>query len=236
MTDVRFAEVSGHRYTEKTKRLQLQIVAAASDDGESSETGYGDAFGVWCVIAPPAKRELDTSGSVKGVCEAVIGEFSDHPAVLGTSDVRVSKYAQDLLPGDCAFVNAYGSRLALKEHVVALNHGGGFLSFDSTAKTVALVGIPSAPGGGAPYLSISSSIIGLVSATGQASVTVSGNGVTISGSTLAISAGRIDLGKGAAEPIVTYSMLVHVLAQLAAAGITILPPKPGNRVLVPLGG
>ena len=160
---------------------------------------------------------------------------------MGTSDLRASKYGQDLLPGEIAFVNGFGSRLALREKSVALNHGGGFLSFDSKAKTVSLVGIPSSVGGSAPYLSISTASIGMVSASGQASVTASGSGVTLSGSTVAIDAGRVDIGKGAAEPIVTYSMMLQLVAQISASLVAlgrppVVPPVPGRRVFVPVGG
>ncbi|MBI2395004.1 MAG: hypothetical protein HYV09_35870 [Deltaproteobacteria bacterium] len=231
-----FALVSGHRFTDTNKALQYQVTAAESDDGSASETGFADAFGAWCVFAVPLRPELDAFGNVKAACEAAVIDGADERTVIGTRDVRVSKYAQDLKPGETVFLNAYGSRLKLGAKQVGLNAGGGFLSFDIEAKKVGLCGIPASPGAAAPYLAIDTESIGLVSKTGAASVAVKGNSATISGASISLSAGRVDLGKGASEPMVTYSMVMQLLAQLAARGIVVTPPAPGRRVFVPMGG
>lgn len=231
-----FARVKNHRFTEANKALQLQVSAAESDDGESSETGWSDAFGPWCVVAVPGRPESDADGNVKAACEAAVMDGADERTVIGTRDIRVSKFAQDLKPGECAFLNTWGSRLSLREKSVSLNHAGGFLSFDSMTKVVSLVGIPATLGAAAPYLAIDSTSIGMVSSTGQASIACKGADVTINGGTTSVRSARVDLGLGAAEPIVTYSMLMKVVAQIIAAGIPITPPVPGRTIRVPLGG
>lgn len=231
-----FARVRNHRLTEASKALQLQVSAAESDDGEASETGFADAFASWCIVAVPLRPEVDADGNVKAACEAAVMDGADERTVIGTRDIRVSRYAQDLKTGECAFVNGYGSRLSLRAQSVTLNHGGGFLSFNSTQKVVSLVGIPASVGAAAPYLAIDTTSIGMVSSTGQASVAVKGADVTINGGTTSVRSARVDLGLGAVEPVVTYSMLMRVIAQIVAAGIPVTPPPPGTRVRVPMGG
>lgn len=236
-----FAQISNHRFSAKNKVLELQTTAASNDNGTASETGFGEAFGEWCIVAVPGKRELDASGNVKGACEAIVADMPDQRTVIGTRDVRVSKYAQDLKAGETAFLNFWGTRLFLGEKSVTLNAGGGFLSFDITKRTVALVGIPSSEGGAAPYLSIATGSIGLVSESGQASMTVAGSSVVLSGAAIALDAGRVNLGKGAADPVVTYSMLMQILAQVNAVFVSltkpaVVPPPPGRRVFAPYGG
>lgn len=250
---MQFGQVANHRFSPTRKALELQAMAAASDDGESAETGWADAFGQWCLVAVPMRREVDAQGNVTGACEIAIEDVANEHVVLGTRDVRVAKYAQDLKPGECAFLNAFGSRLFLGEKSVALTAGGAFLSFDIDKKLVSLAGIPSKPGGAAPYLSISTTGIGLVSATGQASVMVDGAAVTISGSAIALDAGRVDLCKGANDPVVTHSQLEALKNQIIAwlathvhpgvtvgagvTGVVAVPPTftlvPGRRVFAP---
>lgn len=236
-----FAQVRNHRFTETSKALQYQVTAAENDDGSASETGFADAFSSWCIFAVPLRPELDAFGNVKAACEAAVLDGADERTVLGTRDVRVSRYAQDLKPGETAFINAYGSRLKLGAKQVGLNAGGGFLSFDIEAKKVGLCGIPASPGAAAPYLAIDTESIGLVSKTGAASVTVKASSATISGAAVSLSAGRVDLGKGASDPVVPYSVFARIVAQISASLVAlgqppIAPPPPGRRVFVPLGG
>lgn len=236
-----FARVSNHRFTDTSKALQLQVVSAETDDGSSTETGFADAFGAWCVVAVPLRPETDALGNVTASCEALVDDGADERTVVGTRDIRTSKWVQDLQPGDSALINGYGSRLSLREKSVSLNHGGGFLSFDSDSGVVSLVGIPASLGAASPYLAIDATSIGMVSSSGQASLACKGADVTINGGTTSVRSARVDLGMGAAEPIVTYSMLMRLIVQISASLVALgkpalVPPPPGRTIRVPIGG
>jgi len=250
-----FGQVANQRFTEQTKALQLQVVAAANDNGEISETGWADAFGPWCLVAVPSRAETDVDGNVKAACEALVADVGDQRTVIGTRDVRIAKYAQDLEPGEFALINELGFRLFFGKKTVSLTAGGGYLSFDIAKKKLSISAIPSVPGGAAPYLSADTDSIGLVSATGAASIAVKANGVTVSGASIALDAGRVDLGKNADDPVVTHSQLeafksqmiqwlathVHpgVTAGGGVSGTVAVPPSftliPGKRVFAPRG-
>lgn len=245
---INLAHITNHRFGEKNKVLQLQAMADANDNASVSDTGWSNAFSAWCMIAVPLRPASDAAGTITGACEAIVTDIGDQRTIIGTRDFRVSKYAQDLKPGEAAFLNGFGTRLFLGEKTVALNAGGGFLSFDVEGKKVALAGIPSKPGAGSPYLTISSDTIGLVSATGAASIALKSSTVTLNGASVAIDAGRINLGKNASDPIITYSQLMTILTTLqvwmnavaTATGVA-APPlpiqlRPGKRVLAPYGG
>jgi hypothetical protein len=248
---VDFAQITNHRFTETSKALQLQVLAAHSGDMKVQDTSFGDAFGSWCLIAVPSAPTTDGQGKITSCAEAIYSEYADEHVILGTRDVRVSKFAQDLKPGEVALLNSEGFRLFLGKKKGAFVIGGGYLSFDVDKKNVALVGIPSTPGGAAPYITFSPTILGLVSATGECSMTLSGANLTISGAAIVLDVGRVSLGKGATDPVVSYSTLMQMVAQIMtwATAVTaalgglgpIVPPlqvivTPGKRVFVPYGG
>jgi hypothetical protein len=238
--------IYNHRYGAKNKALQVQTVRAQSEDGKAKDVGWADAFGSWALVAVPLAPEADADGNVSAACEVLSYQYGDTTLAFATRDVRTFRYFQDLRPGESALGNAYGSRLKFGKTSVALNAFGGFLNFDQASKSVSLVGIPASEGQAAPYLSLSSTGIGMVSKTGQASIQVEGSGVSISGATLTIDTGTVSLGKGAAEPIVTYSMLQQLIMLLqawatAVNGATGVPPPifvipPGKAIRVPYGG
>lgn len=239
------AHVYNFRYTPKNKALQLQTVRAQSEDGAAKDVGFADAFGSWALVAPPLPPETDDDGNVKVAAEALTYQYGDETFCFATRDIRTFRYFQDLVPGEVGIGNAFGSRLKIGRTSVALNAFGGFLSWDSASKQVQLVGIPASEGQKAPYLVMSSTGVGFVSATGQASVHAEGSGVSISAATLTVDAGTVSLGKGAAEPIVTHSQIMQLVIQMNAAlaavaalspFVPIVPPVPGKAIRVPFGG
>lgn len=212
-----FTRASAFRFTEKSKAIQIQSVGSVtSGNPEESDTSFSDAFSEWCIVAPPYKPDVDASGNIGACCECITADIGDDKTVIGTRDVRASKYAQDVKGGEVALVNYFGSRLFLGEKFVSINAGGGYLGFDTKKGTVGLVGIPSSPGGSAPYLSISSTTIGLVSATGASSFTIDGGNITLSGSGASLNTGSVNLGMGASDPVVRLSDLVKLVAALKA--------------------
>lgn len=235
------ARAYNFRYGAKNKALQIQTVRAQSEDGTAKDVGLADAFGSWALVAPPLAPESDGDGNVSAACEVLSYQYGDDTLAFATRDVRAFRYAQDLLGGEVALLNAFGSRLKIGRTSVALNAFGGFLSWDQATKQVQLVGIPASEGKPAPYLAMTSTGVGLVSSTGEASVHCEGSGVSLSGATVTLDAGTVSLGKAAAEPIVTYSMLVQLVAQISASLVAlgrppVLPPPPGKAIRVPFGG
>lgn len=201
---IEIAHAFTSRFTPIAKALQLQLVTdydpATPQMGRGS---FGDAYlGSWCLVAPPMPPALDPAGHVTSACEVVGVQVGDQIVALGQRDVRSAKFAQDAKPGEVALFNAFGARLFLGQQFVSITSvGGAFFSFDATAKTVGLAGFPAQPGQGAPYLTISSTAIGLVSATGAASVNVANDQVTVSGASASINTGSVNLGTGASSPV-----------------------------------
>lgn len=238
------AHAFGSRFTPIAKALQLQLVT--DYDSSSPQTGrgaFGDSFvGNWCLVAPPPAPTLDPTGKVTAACEVAGIQLGDQIIALGQRDVRWSKFAQDAKPGEVALFSSFGARLFLGQTATALTSvGGAFLNFDSNAKTVGIAGFPAKPGAGAPYLSIGTDSIGLVSATGAASVAVKGDQVTVSGAGASLDVGSLSLGKGASDPVVTVSLLQAVLSTIVAwmathvhAGVTTGIGVSGISAAVPL--
>lgn len=212
-----FGRAMRTRLTAKAKALQIQTQGATDGKiGGASESSFADSFvGGWAFYAPPAKPTVDPVGNVSGACELAVADFGDQQIVLGQRDVRWSKLTQDLADGESAQINAFGDRLVLREKIGSLAVGGGFLVFDKDKKSVGLSGIPSSAGAGAPYLSIDTSTIGLVSATGGSSIAAKADQVTLSGAGISLDAGSVSVGKGAVDPVVLQSLLlaVHVVIQ-----------------------
>jgi hypothetical protein len=202
------------------------------------------------VIAIPTAPTTDPKGQITDSAEAIFEEYGDEHVLLGTRDVRISKFAQDLKPGEVALLNADGHRLFLGRKKGALVIGGGYLSFDVEKKSVGLVGIPATPGGSAPYISISPTILGLVSGSGKSSITLSDANISMSGAAIVFDFGRVSLGKNATDPVVTFSALARVIQQITTQFLAhthasigappsaplILILTPGTRVFAPQGG
>lgn len=208
------ALVMAHTFTETNKALLLQVRTEFGGAANTTSMSYSEVYaGSWAFVAVPMPPDLDAEGNVSGACEALVAEEGDDLTILGQRDVRWSKFAQDFKKGESGIINAYGSRIKLGKDSVSLAAGGGFLNFDIKNKTVGLVGIPTT-GGSAPSLSISTTAIGMTSATGAASLVVQGNQVTISGAAAALDVGSVALGKGAVDPVVTVSTLQPILTAL----------------------
>lgn len=185
--------------------------------GEADSLAFSECYaGNWATFAIPAAPDLDALGNVSGACEAIVAEESDEHTVLGQRDVRWDKFKQDAKPGESGIVNAFGSRLKLGKDNVTLGAGGGFLDFDVKNKTVTLAGYSTTAGGGAGYLTFSTSGVGLVSATGAASFYVTGNTVTLTAATCAIDATNVTVGNGAADFVVLATKLLAELGRLSA--------------------
>ena len=237
------ALATGFRFTPDKKALQIQVLSAETKAGSTeSETNFADAFQGWFVVAPPPVQEVDSAGALKGATEFRTSEIGDALTTHASRDVRVAKYGQDCKAGEFALINAKGYRLFVGSDSVALTAGGGFLNFDTKAKKVGLAGVPNKPGGIAPYLSIDTVGIGMVSASGEASFSASGGQATVTGKTISVNGARVNLGVGASDPVVTYSQLMAVVAQLVtifnthfhgALGAGGFPTPPLVLVLVP---
>lgn len=207
--------VAGSRQSAATtKTLQFQVVTV--DSGNGTDAGFSDAFGQWCMFAPPLGPARDASGVLTGACNVIVVEGVPNRPTLGTMDTRVAVYGQDAKPGEVVLTNYWGSRWLLGQNSVALSAGGGFINFDIAGKKLTISGIPSKAGGAAPYISADSAQIGMVSATGAASVNVGGSVVTVSGGSIALDAGSVAIGKGASDPMVLHSLLLAQFAVLSA--------------------
>lgn len=239
------AQIVGFDFTPTNKALRLQSRGPGVQGDYRVDATYSPRYGEWCLIAPPLAPTTDGNGNISATTEGLFLELGDDNVPIGTRDVRASKYAQDVQGGEACLINTDGYRLLIGHKVVALTGGGGFLSFDVNKKTVGLAGIPAAPGSGAPYLAIDTASIGLVSATGAASICVKGSGVTASGGSCALDFGGITIGKGAADGVVLQSLLASAmtafLAQLNAhthggvttgAGVSGPPVAPMNISMV----
>lgn len=242
---------AGFRYGGPNKVLQLQVVGAESaGEAGAADVAFGDAFGAWCLYAPPEPPDTDPAGTVKAACEVFSAEEGDGLTALGTRDTRVARFAQDAKGGEVVLANAKGYRLFLGKKSVSVIGGGAFINLDIDKKTTTLTGFPAKPGSGAPYLTADTEAIGLVSATGAASIAVVEGQVTASGASISLDAGSVHLGKGASDPVVTFSQLMSVVTQLlvqinahvhapvpGAHGPTVPPVvvvcAPGTRVFAP---
>lgn len=238
----------GSRFTPANKALQIQVLSDSTKGSEQAEVNFADAFLGWFVVAPPLTQATDASGNISAATEFLTAEVGDQLVMHGSRDVRVSKYGQDVLPGEFALINELGYRLFVGKKAVSLTAAGGFLNFDVENKKVGIAGIPAAAGSPVPYISITTDTIGLVSASGAASLALSDSGVSISGATLALDMGRVNIGKGATDPVVTYSQMMSVIGQLlitfnthvhsaAGAGPPVTPMVlvliPNSRVFAP---
>lgn len=213
-----FARALGHRFTPIAKALQLQTVTDVMRGNlEAARGTFGDSYiGNWCLVAPPATPTVDPLGRVTTTCDVVGVQVGSEWISLGAKDVRWSKFSQDAQAGEVALFCAFGSRLFLGEHFTALNGAGAFLSFDVDNKKVGLSGYPASAGAGAAYLTIDTTTIGLVSATGGASFTVKADQITASGGAISLNGGTVNLGTGAADPVVTVSKLQAVLSTIVS--------------------
>lgn len=240
------AAVLSHSFTQNNKVLQLQvrdrIVSGQGESTDEQSLVRSDTFGAWCLVAIPDAPDRDADGSIKAACEAIAIEDADDLTVIATRDVRYAQFAQDLAIGECALFNKYGSRLALRKDEVSLvAKGGGFISLDASQKLISIMGFPAQEGGNSPYFTVSSDTIGMVSATGQASFTLSGAGVTLSGATVAIDAGSVAIGKGAADFVALASKVLAAFNQIVAlynAHTHTAPALPGltTTPIVPITG
>lgn len=218
MSHIETSTVFGHRYTPNSKALQFQCVTNQTPGSLSTEArgGFGDAFvGSWALVAPPVAPDVDSSGRVTGGCESLVVQEGDQLVAFGQRDVRWSKFSQDVKAGEAALFNAFGTRLFLGQLKAALVAGGAFLNFDIEQRKVTLAGFApeGSPSAGAAYISVDTTSIGMVSATGAASVTVAGDQVTMSGGNASIDTGSVVLGKDAADFVALASL---VLAELQA--------------------
>jgi len=228
---VEIATIFGQRYTATNKALQLQCTATGT--GASSRTSWGDCFvGTWNMAAPPMPPTVDATGAASSGCEAAVVQMGDQLVALGQRDVRWSKYSQDVKPGEFAVWNAYGSRLYFGQHVAALNGGGAFLSFDLANQLVGLAGYPASAGAGAPYLSISTTSIGMVSATGAASLNVKADQVTASGAACALDVGSVTLGNGASDFVALASLVLTAITRLETMYNAHVHPVSGAATLI----
>lgn len=217
------ATILSHSFTEQSKSLQVQLRDRMVDGSGSTADEQSIVFsdycaGAWCLIAVPDAPTMDTDGSVKEACEALASEDADDLTVFGTRDVRYAKFAQDLGLGECALFNKYGSRLALKGDEVSLvAKGGGFVSLNVSEKLVSVCGFPEEEGKPAPYMTISSDTIGMVSATGKASFALVDNQITLSGQAIALDAGSVSIGKGAMDYVALASRVESALQIIITA-------------------
>ena len=234
----------GSKFTPTNKALQLQLVTDYDPANTGSgRGGFGDCFaGPWCVIAPPPVPSLDASGKVKQATEVIGVQVGDQIIALGMRDVRWSKFSADAKPGEVAIFNAFSTRLFLGELSTSLvAAGGAFMNFDAVAKTVGITGYPASPSAKAAYITISTTKIALVSETGAASISVSGNQITESAGSISLNGGTVNLGTGAADPVVTVSKLQAVLSTIVTwmgahvhSGGTLAGALTGVSASVPL--
>lgn len=231
---VKRTRITASRFSPTNKNLELQTLGAGNEDvgGGEPDSDYAPHFGEWCLIAPPLAPSTDGKGNISATCDALGLEIGDDVFTIGTRDVRSGKYGQDLKGGECALINTDGTRLAFKHESCALIAFGGFLCFDKSKKSVGLAGIPDAPGKAVPYLTIGEGQLGLVSASGAASVAVGGSQVSISGAAVSLDAGGVALGKGATDGVVLVTDLAAVCSAVNA-WVKALQVAGGATVAVP---
>ena len=99
---------AGHRFEGPNKASQIQVVGAATGNPTISAVGFGDSFSEWFVVAVPPKPAVDSNGNMSSATEVFYAEEGDAFTVLGTRDVRVSKFGQDVKEGD--ILEAYTTR------------------------------------------------------------------------------------------------------------------------------
>lgn len=218
------AQAMQSRFTETTKQLEVQIQAAVSDGpNPASDVGFGQVWSGWWNSAPPFDPKVDGSGNVKGAAEYVFAEVGDVQVCVGSRDTRFSFILADVKPGEVGLCNAFGARFVMQKKSVMILGGGGFLNFDLEAKEVALSGIPAGPGEGASFIGLNPTGIGLVTASGGASVSLDADSISISGASCAIDAGQINLGGAAAlDPAVGTQQLILLVTQLTTMVTTLL--------------
>lgn len=235
----------GSRFTPSTKALQIQGLSSQTKAGGNAAVTFADAFGAWYAVAPPPTQTVDALGTISAAAEYLTSEVGDQPCMHGSRDTRISKYGQDLLQGEFAFINSDGFRIMMGHKQCGMTAGGGFLNFDVENKKVGLAGIPATSGAAVPYMTITTSMIGMVSATGAASFSLSDTQATLTAPAISLEGGRVNLGVGAFDPVVTYSQLLQLVLQLLLQFNTHIhggaPPTvpmvivtiPGRRVFAP---
>lgn len=226
----------GSRFTSTSKALQVQTLAAQTTAGGAAETAFADVFQGWYVVAPPPTQTVDAGGTITAATEFLTCEVGDQPTMHGSRDTRTAQFGQDTQPGEFALINSLGYRLFVGHSTVGITAGGGFLNFDIANKKVGLCGIPTAANQPVPYLSIEADSIGLVSKNGQGSVNVSNSQTVITGPVVALEGGRINLGVGAVDPIMTYTQQQAIISQLLAWGAAVVAAclaAPGGAIVIP---
>ena len=212
--ELEFGIALNSTFTASSKSLRIQI-GTEYTPGMGWNAAFADVYaGNWCFFAPPMPPTADADGQVSAGCETITARFGDQIVCLGQRDVRWSKFAQDMIPGESAFFNAFGSRWLLGKKFASLAVvGGAFMNFDITKNLVTLSGFPNSAKNAA-YMTVSTTKIGLTSPGGASSIVVSDNGVTINAKAATIGAGMVRLGLGGQDPIVVLSSLAELVAQL----------------------
>jgi hypothetical protein len=236
------------RLAPSSKIREVQARGRVSDGADGvEEAGWGQVWGGWWCCAPPFEPKTDGSGTVKEACEYLSIDIGDEPAFIGSRDVRFAKILGDLKGGEVGICNAFGSRLVLTKKAFSILAGGAFANWDIDKKKVGFSGFPAGPGDGAAVISLSTSGVGLISASGKASLTVDGDSITISGASCALDAGQLNLGGATAtNPAVGSLALVQLVTELtvmittlltwgaAHTHTTIAPGVPTSPSIVPL--
>jgi hypothetical protein len=163
--------------------------------------------------------------------------MGDENISVAMRDTRFAKYAADLLAGESALFNAFGSRAFFKQKQVGIAAFGGSFLFDTSASTptLSLTGIPASAGAAAPWLTMTPTGIGWSSSTGGCSANFEGGTATITGSMVQLNAQAVNIGANASDPVITLSYLAALVASLtqqfnlhfhtsAAAGSPTTPP------------
>lgn len=206
-----------HTFTETSKALQVQARSAVAFKGKNSEASETHAdsdyyVGAWCMVAPPAPPAQGADGAIVAACEGYAFEDADDLSVFATRDVRYAKYGQDAQGGEVAIFNKFGSRIALFENAVSITaKGGAFINLDVNTRLVSICGFPENAGEGSPYITIDSTSIGMVSATGKSSLSLSDGQITLSGQSVSVDAGSIALGKNAIFSVALAELVIKAM-------------------------
>jgi hypothetical protein len=200
--------------TKKIAQLETILASTTASTSLVDHTVTDIYAGSWSVIAPPALPSLDPSGTPTDWCDAVVLDFGDFGLTLGLNDSRQAKMAADILPGESAFINAFNSRLFLKQKQVGLAAFGGSLLFDQASSTVSLTGVPSKPGAGAAWMKISATQFVACSGSGGAQVTLDGAAAVLRAAKVTLQSLKTDLVDGANDPVITLSLFLPIVQAL----------------------
>jgi hypothetical protein len=219
----------GHQFTGANKTLEVQVVSGETPLTDDADKRFAQVFGSWCLVAPPPVPTTGPDGKIASACELFVHDMGDETVAYASRDARFSKYSQDVKAGEYAVFNAFGDRIFSGEKLLSIAVGGGFLQFDKTNKVVSLVGIPTSPGGSAGYLTVDSGV-GIVSASGAASMLVKDSNAKIVAGDIALDGGSVSLGKGAASGVIRLEDMAVFLATLqtwaSAVGTAAGVPAP----------